>query len=82
MGVWEVRVPMAGLFDVAAERARLERDRQKLEAERGSLAKKFENPNFVERAKPEVVTESRARMSEIAGLLLKIDATLRELGEA
>jgi valyl-tRNA synthetase len=80
VGPWQVRLPMAGLFDLEAERARLGKERQKLETERASIAKKFENPQFVARAKPEVVAEGRARIAEIDALLERNAVTLRELG--
>jgi valyl-tRNA synthetase len=75
----ELRIPMAGLFDVAAESARLTREVEKIAAELASLAKKLENPQFVDRAKPEVVKEARDRVAELEGRRVKIDATLREL---
>jgi len=80
VGPWQVRIPMSGLFDLDAERARLGKERQKLEAERSGIAKKFDNLQFVARAKREVVAEGRARMLEIDTLLEKNAATLRELG--
>jgi valyl-tRNA synthetase len=80
VGTWEIRIPIAGLFDVAAEKARLAKERQKLEAERVGIRKKLDNPTFVLRAKPEVVAENRARVGEIDGLLARIAATLAELG--
>ncbi len=45
-----------------------------------SLGKKLDNPQFVERAKPDVVREARERVEELQGRRVKIDATLRELG--
>ena len=75
----ELRIPMAGLFDVAAETARLSREVEKIEAELLSLGKKLDNPQFVDRAKPEVVREARERVQELQGRRVKIDATLREL---
>ncbi len=80
VGPWRVLIAMAGLFDLEAERARLGKERQKLEVERAGIAKKFDNPQFAERAKPEVVAEGRARIVEIDTLLEKNAATLRELG--
>ena len=76
----EVRIPMAGLFDLAAERARLERELAKLAGEAEGLAKRLANPQFVERAKPEVVAESRARLAEIQQRQARLSATLGELG--
>jgi valyl-tRNA synthetase len=75
----ELRIPMAGLFDVAAEMARLSREVEKIEAELLSLGAKLDNPQFVERAKADVVREARARVQELEGRRVKIDATLREL---
>jgi valyl-tRNA synthetase len=80
VGDWELRIPLAGLFDIAAEKARLGRERQKLEGERAGLRTKLDNPNFVERAKPELVAASRARLGEIDGLLGRIARTLADLG--
>ena len=68
---------MAGLFDIAAEKARLAKERGKLEAELEGASKKLANPNFVERAKPEVVAETRSRIAELEARLRKIDETLR-----
>ena len=75
----ELRIPMAGLFDVGAETARLSREAEKIGTELRSLAKKLENPQFVDRAKPEVVREARERVQELQDRRVKIDATLREL---
>jgi valyl-tRNA synthetase len=77
---WELRIPMAGLFDVAAEQARLAKERGKLGAELEGLRKKLENPQFVERAKPEVVEQSRARVADLEERVRKIDDTVRALG--
>jgi len=75
----DVRIPMAGLFDIAAEMARLSKERLKIEAELDGLGRKLANPQFVERAKPEVVTQSRARVAELEALRLKVDNTLNDL---
>ena len=62
----ELRIPMAGLFDVAAEMARLStRAGEDRGRARRPAASKLENPQFVERAKPEVVAEARERVAEL-----------------
>jgi len=71
---------MAGLFDVAAEKARLTKELGKIDDEMGSLRKKLENPQFVERAKPEVVAQARQRIAELEERRAKVKATLDELG--
>ncbi len=75
----ELRVAMAGLFDVAAEKGRLARELAKIDEELGSLRRKLENPQFVERAKPEVVAQARQRVDELEAKRAKVAATLREL---
>jgi valyl-tRNA synthetase len=77
---FELRIPMAGLFDLAAEKTRLTKERLKLEAEIETLAKRLENPQFVERARPEVVAEARTRRGDVEERLAKVAATLMELG--
>jgi len=57
-----VVLPLAGLIDLAAERARLEKDRAKAEAEAEKVRRKLSNADFVARAKPEVVEENRERL--------------------
>ena len=54
-------MPMAGLIDVAAERARLEKERGRAAAEREKLERKLGSTGFVAGARPEVVEETRAR---------------------
>src|SRR5262249_14349851 len=75
----EVRVPMAGLFDIQAEKARLQKELQKIDEESAGLVRRLENPQFVERAKADVVAQSRARVKELEDRRLKVDAMLRNL---
>jgi len=79
VGSLEVRIPMAGLFDVEAERARLQKEEGKSEAELASLRKRLDNPDFVSRAKPQVVAESRQRVSELEERLARVRRVLGEL---
>ena len=58
-----VVLPLAGLIDLNAERARLDKDRAKAEAEAEKVRRKLDNADFVARAKPEVVEENRDRLA-------------------
>jgi valyl-tRNA synthetase len=78
----ELRIPMAGLFDLAAERARLDKEREKLRAEADGLQRRLENPQFVERAKPAVVAESREKLAGLQARLGQIGRLLEEMGGA
>jgi valyl-tRNA synthetase len=75
----ELQIPMAGLFDIAAEMTRLSKERLKIEAELDGLRRKLENPQFVERAKPEVVAQSRDRVAELEARRAKVEGTLGDL---
>jgi valyl-tRNA synthetase len=61
LGEATIILPLAGLIDLDAERARIERDRTRATAELEKVLRKLENSDFVARAKPEVVEENRER---------------------
>ncbi|MFA5624116.1 MAG: valine--tRNA ligase [Bradymonadales bacterium] len=58
----EVVIPLAGLIDIDEELARLDKNIAKLKKDIESSTKKLSNPNFVQRAKPEVVATERERV--------------------
>ena len=62
VGEATVMLPLAGVVDLAAERARLAKDHAKVEAEARKIATKLANPDFTARAKEEVVEETRERL--------------------
>ncbi len=72
-------MPLADFIDLAAERARLGRERDRAAAELAKLAAKLANPDFVARAKPEVVEENRERERRCAGEIARLDAALARL---
>ncbi|MGJ8672542.1 MAG: valine--tRNA ligase [Rubritalea sp.] len=63
-GFGEVYMPLDGLIDMDAEKARLDKEIEKVAKEVEKAGKKLSNPNFVDRAKPEVVAVERARLAE------------------
>jgi valyl-tRNA synthetase len=62
---FEVRVPLAGVIDLAAETARIDKELAKVAADLTLLERKLSNPSFVERAPAEVVAKDRARVEEL-----------------
>ncbi|MBB5731254.1 valyl-tRNA synthetase [Altererythrobacter atlanticus] len=74
------RMPVGDLVDLEAERARLTKAKDASAKERDSLAKRLENPNFVERAKPEAVEKARADHAHHAAEVERLDAALKRLG--
>ena len=75
-------IPLAGLIDVAAERARLGKERAKTAGEADKLARKLANPDFLRRAPEEVVEETRARHAAAEAEMARLEAALGRLGEA
>ena len=57
-------LPLAGVIDIAAERARLERDVAKIDDEVAKTDRKLSNEQFVAKAPPEVIEEQRSRRAE------------------
>jgi len=79
IGKLEVHVPMAGLIDVEAEVARLEKQVKKLEGDIKGLSGKLNNPGFTDKAPADVVERERGRLSEAEAQLAKITVTITEL---
>ncbi|HFE46864.1 MAG TPA: valine--tRNA ligase [Nannocystis exedens] len=76
----EVILPLAGVIDIAAERARLAKEIAKHEKDRASLERKLQNPKFRERAPAAIVAKDEARVAEITEILAVLQATAIRLG--
>ena len=63
-GELQVLLPIEGLVDLEALRARLEKDIAKADKEIAGLAGRLANPNFAGKAPPEVVAECQANLAE------------------
>ncbi|SIT82021.1 valine--tRNA ligase [Pontibaca methylaminivorans] len=75
-------LPLAGIIDIAEERARLEKSLGKLEKEISGLRGRLGNPNFARSAPEEVVEEARANLAAREAEAAKLNdamARLREL---
>ena len=79
---FEVRVGLAGAIDVQAELARIDKEFAKLEQDLAGIEKKLSNPNFVQRAPPEVVEKDRARAEELREKRGKLEAHRAMLSDA
>jgi len=74
-----VALSLAGIIDLTAERARLEKEIAAFDSDIGHVNKKLGNPNFVSRAAPEVVDEQRAKLAEAEAGKVKLQAALARL---
>ncbi len=70
---------LAGIIDLSAERARLAKEIAAFDSDIGHFNKKLGNPNFVDRAAPEVVDEQRQKLAEAEAGKAKLQAALARL---
>ncbi len=69
-------LPLAGVVDLAAERARLAKERGRAATEADKIAAKLSNADFVARAPEEVVEENRERLDAARAEVARLDAAL------
>jgi valyl-tRNA synthetase len=79
VGASEIAVPLEGLIDFEKERARLEKELNKLTNEREGLEKRLSNQDFISRAAVDVVETTRARAEELADQVTKLRAVIEAL---
>jgi valyl-tRNA synthetase len=75
-GEVEVLVGLRGLVDPAKEEARVERDIKKIDKDVANLEKKLASPAFVEKAPPDVVTESRSQLDALRRARARLDEAI------
>ncbi len=75
-------LPLAGVIDMEAERARLNKEIEKARTEIAKIDTKLANPSFVEKAPEAVVEENRERKEDFEGQVLRFEAALKRLEAA
>ncbi|UIP06581.1 valine--tRNA ligase [Erythrobacter sp. SDW2] len=73
-------IPLEGIIDIAAEKARLEKALATSEKEAKSLEGRLSNPAFAEKAKPEAVEKARTDLAYHQGEVERLTAALARLG--
>ncbi len=73
-------IPLEGIIDIAAEKARLEKALATSTKEAKSLEGRLSNPAFAEKAKPEAVEKARADLAHHQGEVARLTAALARLG--
>ncbi|MQA01090.1 MAG: valine--tRNA ligase [Dehalococcoidia bacterium] len=80
LGTGQVVLPMAGLFDLDAERQRLEKQIAEVSAETDRQQAKLANEQFRSRAPADVVAKEEERLATAQSRLEGLRASLAELG--
>jgi valyl-tRNA synthetase len=81
LGDMRLLVPMKGVIDVDAERARLEKQKQKVESDLAKTRGKLANDKFVNNAPADVVTQERQRATDFDRMITQLDEQLEKLAE-
>jgi valyl-tRNA synthetase len=75
-------LPLKGVIDLDAERARLAKEMAKCDADIARIDAKLNNPNFVSRAPEEVVEEEKEKREEALARKAKIAEALQRLKDS
>jgi len=79
-GLGKLYMPLEGLVDTEAERARLEKELARVDAELKKVSGKLNDANFTERAPKEVIDENKRRREEFKGRQGQLQEMLANLG--
>ncbi|MGI9219860.1 MAG: valine--tRNA ligase [Woeseiaceae bacterium] len=81
LGDARLLVPMKGLIDVGAERGRLEKQMQRVQADLTKAQGKLGNENFVNNAPAAVVTQEKQRVADFEKTIAQLAEQLEKLAE-
>jgi valyl-tRNA synthetase len=76
----DLYLPLEGLLDVEAEKARIKKELEKCESELSKVAQKLANPQFVQKAPPQVLLEHEKRRAEWQEKKERLLQSLQALG--
>ncbi len=74
-----IALPLEGTIDFAAERARLNKEREKVAKDMGVIDGRLNNAAFVAKAPPEVLEESRELRATLDAKMAKLNEALKRL---
>jgi valyl-tRNA synthetase len=75
----EVYTILSGFVDFGAEKARLEKELKKAQADAQKFEKKLSNPGFLAKAAPEIIEKDKAKLAELVSVVEKLQERLAEL---
>ena len=74
-----VALPLAGFIDLAAEKARLEKELDKIGKDVGAIEARLKNPGFIAKAPEEVLEETRERRDSLMARRAKVEEAMGRL---
>ena len=74
-----VALPLAGFIDLAAEKARLEKELDKIGKDVGAIEARLNNPGFVAKAPEEVLEETKERRDSLMARRAKVEEAMGRL---
>ncbi|WP_439135889.1 valine--tRNA ligase [Pseudomaricurvus sp.] len=81
VGDMEILVPMAGLIDVQAETARLNKEIDRITKDIQRVEGKLNNPKFVDKAPAEVVQKEKDKLADMQSALAKLAEQVKKIAE-
>jgi valyl-tRNA synthetase len=75
----QIYLPLTGLIDIEAEKAKLSKQKEKLEQELAGIQNKLKNEKFISNAKPEVIEKEKEKEAEIATKLNTVLEVMNDL---
>lgn len=79
-GGQEYALPLEGVIDIEAEKARLQKTLDKLTKEAGGLKGRLGNEKFLARAPEQEVAKQQGQLAELEEVIAKTEAALQRLG--
>lgn len=76
----ELFVPLSGLIDIEAEKARLSRELERTKADLARAERNLNNPAFIKRAPKDVIEKEERKREEFLARLTRIEANIASLG--
>lgn len=75
----EIYIPLEGLIDLDAEKARLQKEIARYQGSLAGIEKKLSNPKFVDNAPAEIIEKERAKQRDWEGNIVKLKEILESL---
>jgi len=76
----EIILPLSGMIDFKKEQERLTKEKTSLESEMEKVNRKLTNPEFISKAKPEVIAKEKEKIEGLKSKLETVIKSLEKLG--